>query len=57
MIPPEAIKEFKALYLKHFGVQLSDAEASLRATSLINLYKTVLRPRPQDSLKSTDNIT
>ena len=38
MLPQEAIKEFKQLYKRHFGVDLNDAEASFRAHNLINLY-------------------
>jgi hypothetical protein len=47
MLPPEAIKEYKALYLKRFGVELSDEEASFRANNLADLYKAVLsEPAP-----------
>ncbi len=42
MLPKEAIEEYKKLYEKHFGVVLSDAEASFRANNLVNLYKAVL---------------
>lgn len=42
MLPPEAIVEYKKLYRKRFGVNLSDAEASFRANNLVNLYKAVL---------------
>ena len=47
MLPPEAIKEYKALYRKRFGVELSDEEASFRANHLVDLYKAVLsEPTP-----------
>lgn len=42
MLPVEAIKEFKEIYLNKYGVKLSDAEAVFRANNLINLYKTTL---------------
>lgn len=42
MLPPEAIKEYQELYLKRFGVELSDEEASFRANHLVDLYKAVL---------------
>ena len=42
MLPPEAIQEYKILYKKRFGVDLSDADASFRANNLISLYKAVL---------------
>lgn len=38
MLPPEAIKQFKDLYHRHYNVEISDVEASLRANNLINLY-------------------
>lgn len=41
MLPPEAIEEYKTLYKKRFGVDLSDAEASFRANHLVDLYKAV----------------
>jgi len=41
MLPKEAIEEFKKIYLKRFGIELSDAEASRRANNLVNLYKAV----------------
>ena len=47
MLPKEAIKEFKVIYKKRFGVDLSDAEASFRANNLVNLYRAVLGPEPK----------
>lgn len=44
MLPKEAIEEYKVLYKKRFGVDLSDAEASFRANNLVNLYRVVLSP-------------
>lgn len=41
MLPPEAIKEFKELYRKRYGVEISDEEAVLRANNLVNLYATL----------------
>jgi len=41
MLPPEAVKQFKDLYLKHYKVELTNEEASLRANNLLNLYKAV----------------
>jgi len=39
MLPQEAIQQFKELYKKRYGVELSDEEASLRANNLFSLYK------------------
>lgn len=41
MLPPEAIEEFKEIYLRNYGVELSDDEASARAGNLMNLYRVV----------------
>ena len=41
MLPPEAIKEYKIIYEKEFGVQLTNEEAAFRANNLVNLYKVV----------------
>ena len=41
MLPEEAIKEYKLLYKKRFGVDLSDDEARRRAENLVKLYKAV----------------
>lgn len=49
MLPPEAIEEYKLLYKKRFGVELSDAEASFRANHLVDLYKAVLSDPPANA--------
>lgn len=41
MLPKEAIEEFKEIYKKLYGEELSDEEASKRANNLVNLYKAV----------------
>ncbi len=41
MLPKEAIKEFKELYSKNYGLELSDEEASRRANNIIALYGAV----------------
>jgi len=41
MLKPEAIKEFKQLYKKHFGTDLDDREAFNLANNFLNLYKSV----------------
>ncbi|MDA2925804.1 hypothetical protein MYX78_00995 [Acidobacteria bacterium AH-259-G07] len=46
MLPEETIIEFKRLYKKHYGVELSDQEAAFRATNLINLYQAVYDGEP-----------
>lgn len=41
MLPKDAIEEFKKLYRKRFGVDLSNEEAARRANNLVNLYRFV----------------
>ena len=40
----EAIREFKLIFQKQYGISLSNEEASLRATNLLKLYKAVYGP-------------
>ena len=48
MLPEEAIKEYKILYEKRFGVELTDEEAAFRANNLLTLYKVVYSERAFD---------
>lgn len=41
MLPQKAIQEFKIIYLKIFGVELSDEEATKKANNFVDLYKAV----------------
>jgi len=41
MLPKEAIKEFKRLYAKNYGTELSDKESTRRANNLITLFRVV----------------
>jgi hypothetical protein len=41
MLPRKAIQEFKQLYRKRYGVEISDDEATFRANNLVNLYGAV----------------
>ena len=41
MLPKEAIEEFKKLYFKNYGIQLSDEEATYRANNLVALFSAV----------------
>ncbi len=43
MIPKEAIKEYKELTKKEFGVELSDEEAEQQATNFLKLFETILK--------------
>ena len=47
MLSKEAIDEFKAIYRKEFGEEVSDAEAGELGESLISLFKVIYRPIPK----------
>jgi hypothetical protein len=57
MLPKEAIEEYKVMYKKRFGVDLSDAEASFRANNLVNLYRAVLGPEPKGRVSDQEKRT
>ena len=40
-LSPEAVSEFKAIYSKQFGEELSDVEAEQKALSLLRLFKLI----------------
>ncbi|MDO8557039.1 MAG: hypothetical protein Q7R98_01060 [Candidatus Jorgensenbacteria bacterium] len=44
MLPKEAIIEYKKLFHRHYGIELSDTEAENRANNLVNLYQAVYQP-------------
>jgi len=47
MLPKIAIEEFKKLYFKNFGIQLSDEEATRRAENFVGLYDAVYGDDPR----------
>jgi hypothetical protein len=46
---PQGVEEFKALYLKHYGVTLNDQDALEAATRLLHLLYFGLTPLPGES--------
>jgi hypothetical protein len=54
MPSPKAIQEFKELYLRRYGVVLSDAEATDQAARLLRLYKAVYGPQWADAVIEDD---
>ncbi len=44
----EAINDFKAIYRKEFGVELSDAEAEKMARNLLSLFQALARALPSE---------
>jgi hypothetical protein len=57
MLSKEAIEEYKVLYKKRFGVDLSDAEASFRANNLVNFYRAVLGPEPKGRVPDKEGLS
>ena len=47
MLPKEAIEEFKKLYAKNYGIELSDEEATRRAENFVGLYEAVYGDDPR----------
>lgn len=43
MLQQIAIQEFKRIYQKRFGIELSDEEASFRANNLVSFYAIVYK--------------
>lgn len=44
MISDASLTEFKKLYVKRYGIELSKEEALKKANSLLNLYRAVYKP-------------
>jgi hypothetical protein len=44
MVSKKAIQEFKDIYLKEYGVELSDKEALELGTRLLLMFKAIYRP-------------
>lgn len=50
MPSPQGVAEFKALYLKHTGVELSDQQALSASTHLLHLLFFGMTPLPQEGV-------
>ena len=55
-LPPEAIQEFKEIYLKEFGEKLSEAEAQKKATALFNLLWMLCRRRKKKPAQKSKGV-
>ena len=51
MISREALGEYKKIYKKQFGKNISDAEALEQATKLLNLMKIVYKPMTREEFE------
>jgi len=46
----KAIEEFKVIYLKEFGEEISDARAEEMGLNLLRLFQLISRPLPHEPL-------
>ena len=54
MLSKQAIEEFKAIYLKTYGEELSFAEAAEQAQQMLSLFKIVLNSPSKESAEDTE---
>jgi hypothetical protein len=55
MISEEALKEFKTIYKKEFGIDLSDKDALESVTKLLTLEKAVYKPMTKEEYEESKN--
>ncbi len=51
MLSEQAVEEFRTIYRNQYGIELPFADAAKQASNLIRLYKTVLSPLKNETLK------
>ena len=51
MISKEALEEFKRIWKKEFGTEISDSDALESATKLLNLMKIIYKPMTKKDYK------
>lgn len=51
MLSKQAVKEYKEIYKKEFGKDISEAEAVSQGTRLLNLFKIIYKPIPAGWIK------
>jgi len=54
MLPKQAIIDFKAIWKKNFGEDISDEKATEEALNLLNLFNIIYRPMPKSWLNNND---
>lgn len=50
-LPEDAIKEYKQIYKKQYGVEITDAEAQEQATNLLEFFKLLISIDKKNSAK------
>lgn len=53
MLTPKKIKYFQKIYKEEFGEEISDQVAFDMAKNLVDLYKLIFKPRPQNHEQKT----
>lgn len=51
MLSRKAIEEYKAIYKKEFGKEITDSEAEEQGMKLLRLFKIIYRPIPKSWAK------
>ncbi len=57
MLPEKALKEFKEIYQKNFGKELSEKDALDKALKILNLYKAVYGPSRSSQRSDINQVT
>ena len=57
MLPKEALNEFKQIYRKEYGIDLSDEEAQRRVNNLMAFYRAVLEEDQPGAIKKSEDLT
>lgn len=57
MISDAALKEFKEIWLKEFGLEISDSEATDEAVNLLTVFNAVYRPIKEEWANEYDGRT
>jgi len=57
MLSDKALKEFKEIWRKEFGTDISDEKATEQAISLLTLMKAVYRPIKKEWAKPSNETT
>lgn len=55
MVSPEALAEFKRIWLAEYGVEISDKEAMSKAVALLTLFDVIYKPITKAQAKKYDD--
>jgi hypothetical protein len=57
MVSPEALAEFKRIWLAEYGEEISDEEAMPKAIALLTLFDVIYRPITKAQAEKYDHET